>query len=68
MSLANIFKIICGKFHQNRPIRMGCRDDTHTRTDRQTDRQTDTLTHTHRNPRFDHNILSQNLTEYKKGR
>ena len=42
-SLANIFKIICGKFHQNRPTRMGCRDDTHTQTHRHTDRQTDTL-------------------------
>ena len=29
----------------------------------QTDRQTDT--HTHRHPRFDHNIFSQNLTEYE---
>ena len=55
MSLANILQIICGKFHQNRPIRMGCRDDTH--------RQTDTQTHRH--PRFDPNIFSQNLTEYK---
>ena len=47
MSLANILKIICGKFHQNRPIRMGCRDDTHihthTHTHTQTDRHTDTL-------------------------
>ena len=57
MSLANIFKIICGKFHQNRPIRMGCRDDTHTHTQ--------THTQTHRHPRFDPNIFSQNLTEYK---
>ena len=63
MSLANILKIICGKFHQNRPIRMGCRDDTHTQTHTQTDRHTDTQTHRH--PRFDPNIFSQNLTEYK---
>ena len=55
--------IIYGKFHQNRPIRMSCRDDTHTRTDRQTHTQTDT--HTHRHPWFDHNIFSQNLTESK---
>ena len=62
-SLANILKIICGKFHQNRSIRMGCRDDTHTQTHRHTDRHTDTHTDT---LGFDRNIFSQNLTEYKK--
>ena len=54
MTLANILKIICVKFHQNRSNRLGCRDDTHTQTDRQTDRRT----HTH--PGFDCNIFSQN--------
>ena len=42
MTLANILKMICRKFHQNRLIRLGCRDDTH----RQTHRHTDTRTHT----------------------
>merc|ERR1712240_749909 len=45
-TLANICQIICGKFHQNRLIRLGCRDDTHIQTHRHTDRQTDTHTHT----------------------
>ena len=36
MTLANILKIICVKFHQNRFIRLGCRDDTHTQTDAHT--------------------------------
>ena len=40
MTLANILKIICVKFHQNRSIRLGCRDDT----DRQTHTQTDAHT------------------------
>ena len=40
MTLANICQIICRKFHQNRFIRLGCRDDTHTHT------ETDTQTHT----------------------
>ena len=35
--------MICGKFHQNRSIRLGCRDDTHTQT-HITDRQTHTHT------------------------
>ena len=43
-TLANICQIMCGKFHQNRFIRLGCRDDTHRRTDRQTHRQTDRQT------------------------
>ena len=46
MSLANIFQIICGKFHQNRPICMGCRDDTHRQTHTQTHTHTHTRTHT----------------------
>ena len=41
--------MICGKFHQNRPIRMGCRDDTHTHTDTQTDRHTDRHIHADEN-------------------
>jgi len=58
MSLANILQIICGKLHQNRFIRLGCRDDTHTQTHTHTHTHTDTLG-------FDRNIFSQNLTEYK---
>ena len=27
--LENVCMIICGTFHQNRPIRLGCGDDTH---------------------------------------
>ena len=58
MSLANICQIICGKFHQNRFIRLGCKDDT----DRQTDRQTDTQTHTLGSIA----TYSVKMTEYKK--
>merc|ERR1712012_989354 len=43
MTLANILEIICVKFHQNRFICLGCRDDTHRRTDAQTDTHTHTL-------------------------
>jgi len=62
---ANSCQIICGKFRWNRPIPLGCGDDTHihTHTDTQTETQTDTLTQTS----WVHpNIFSQNLTEYKK--
>ena len=58
MTLANILKIICVKFHQNRFIRLGCRDDTHRHTHTHTHTQTHTQTHTH--PGFDCNIFSQN--------
>ena len=40
MTLANICQMICGKFHQNRFIRLGCRDDTHRRTHIHTDTHT----------------------------
>ena len=43
MTLANICQIICGKFHQNRFIRLGCRDDTHIQTHRHTHTHTHTL-------------------------
>ena len=46
-NLANICKIIFGKFHQNRPIHLGCEDDTDRLTDRHTDRQTHIQTHRH---------------------
>ena len=39
-NLANIRKIIFGKFNQNRPNRLGCGDDTGKLTDRHTPRQT----------------------------
>ena len=52
-----IQKLICGKYNQNRSIRLGCRDDTHRQRDRhthrQTDRQTDTDTHTQTHTRTD---------------
>ena len=47
---------ICGKFHQNRSIRLGCRDDNDRHT--QTDTQTDTLASIA--------TYSVKLTEYKK--
>ena len=62
MTLANILEIICVKFHQNRFICLGCRDDTHRRTDRQTDRRTDAHTHTLGSIA----TYSVKMTEYKK--
>ena len=56
MTLANICQMICGKFHQNRFIRLGCGDDTHTQTDRQT--------HTHTLGSIA--TYSVKMTEYKK--
>ena len=47
-TLANICQIICGKFHQNRFIRLGCRDDTHIQTHTHTHTHTKTHTHTYR--------------------
>ena len=55
MTLANILKIICVKFHQNRFICLGCRDDT--------DRQTDRHTHTHTLGSIA--TYSVKMTEYK---
>ena len=57
-TLANICQIICRKFHQNRFIRLGCRDDTHTHTDRHT--------HTHTHTLGSIATYSVKLTEYKK--
>ena len=52
MDLTNICQIICGKFHQNPSIRLGCSAVTHRHTDTHTDththRHTDTKWHTDR--------------------
>ena len=64
MSLANICRIICEKFNQNRHNRLGCIAGT----DRQTERQTDRDTHSHTNT---HTLsvsiatYSVKMTEYK---
>ena len=55
MTLANILEIICVKFHQNRFICLGCRDDT--------DRQTHRRTHTHTLGSIA--TYSVKMTEYK---
>ena len=54
MTLANILEIICVKFHQNRLIRLGCRDDTHRHTHRRTHTLGSIATY------------SVKMTEYKK--
>ena len=51
MSLANIVKIICRKFHQNRPIRLGCRASTHTHT----------YTHKHTNTQSVKGLYNRNM-------
>ena len=37
--------MMCGKFHQNRSSRFGCRDDTHTHAHTHTDRQAEGQTY-----------------------
>ena len=39
----NLVYLICGKFHQNRSTRLGCRDNTDRHTDTHTHRDTDII-------------------------